>query len=198
MIFGLDIGIRQPFGLHTSVLPKSARGSSPGCRKKRSWHHEMRSEHFTVAAIKRLTLSPIIMEVENKGLEDDFSLQGGHFPLPWLLEERYSLCRRKPKTVHSCCLYICCLTWSMVKKRPSVILGCHIHSKGGRNFQYTNVKRYSKALLRACPKPCSEGNMSTPQRVPSLLVDHQIGEIFWGIRYSARYVPTSSLWQDTI
>ena len=28
------------------------------------------------------TLSPIIMEVENGGLEDDFSLLGGHFPLP--------------------------------------------------------------------------------------------------------------------
>ncbi len=33
------------------------------------------------------TLSPIIMEVENGGLEDDFSLQGGHVPLPWLWEE---------------------------------------------------------------------------------------------------------------
>ena len=34
-------------------------------------------------------LSPIIMEVENGGLEDDFSLQGGQFPLriPWLWEE---------------------------------------------------------------------------------------------------------------
>ena len=28
------------------------------------------------------TLSPTIMEVENGGLEDDFSLQGAHFPLP--------------------------------------------------------------------------------------------------------------------
>ena len=28
---------------------------------------------------KWVTLSPIIMEVENRGLEDDFSLQGGHF-----------------------------------------------------------------------------------------------------------------------
>ena len=28
------------------------------------------------------TLSPIIMEVETGGLENDFSLQGGHFPLP--------------------------------------------------------------------------------------------------------------------
>ena len=28
------------------------------------------------------TLSPIIMEVENGGLEDDFSFQRGHFPLP--------------------------------------------------------------------------------------------------------------------
>ena len=28
------------------------------------------------------TLSPIIMEVENGGVEHDFSLQGGHFPLP--------------------------------------------------------------------------------------------------------------------
>ena len=27
------------------------------------------------------TLSPIIMEVETGGLEDDFSLQGYHFPL---------------------------------------------------------------------------------------------------------------------
>ena len=34
-----------------------------------------------------VTLSPIVMEVENGGLEDDFSLQGGHFPLPWLREE---------------------------------------------------------------------------------------------------------------
>ena len=33
------------------------------------------------------TLSPIIMEVENGVLEDHFSLQGGHFPLPWLWEE---------------------------------------------------------------------------------------------------------------
>ena len=33
---------------------------------------------------------PINMEVENGGLEDDFSLQGGHFPLPWLWEEGYS------------------------------------------------------------------------------------------------------------
>ena len=31
---------------------------------------------------KKDTLSPIIMEVENGSLEDDFSLQGGHFPLP--------------------------------------------------------------------------------------------------------------------
>ena len=37
------------------------------------------------------TLSPIIMEVENGGLEDDFSLQGGRFPLPWLWEEEYVL-----------------------------------------------------------------------------------------------------------
>ena len=29
------------------------------------------------------------MEVENGGLEDDFSLQGGHFPLPCLWEEEY-------------------------------------------------------------------------------------------------------------
>ncbi len=28
-----------------------------------------------------VTLPPIIMEVENGGLEDDFSLQIGHFPL---------------------------------------------------------------------------------------------------------------------
>ena len=33
------------------------------------------------------TLPPIIMEVEHGGLENDFSLQGGHFPLPWLWEE---------------------------------------------------------------------------------------------------------------
>ncbi len=28
------------------------------------------------------TLSPIIMDMETGGLEDAFSLQGGHFPLP--------------------------------------------------------------------------------------------------------------------
>ncbi len=33
------------------------------------------------------TLSPIVMEVEHGGLEDDFSLQGRHFPLPWLWEK---------------------------------------------------------------------------------------------------------------
>ena len=33
------------------------------------------------------TLSPTILEVENGGWEDDFSLQGGHFPLPWFWEE---------------------------------------------------------------------------------------------------------------
>ncbi len=38
------------------------------------------------------TLPPIIMEVENGVLEDVFSLQGVHFPLPWLWEEVYSTC----------------------------------------------------------------------------------------------------------
>ena len=35
------------------------------------------------------TLPPIIMEVENGALEDEFSLPGVHFPLPWLLEKEY-------------------------------------------------------------------------------------------------------------
>ena len=35
----------------------------------------------------QFTLPPIIMEVENVVLEDVFSLQGVHFPLPWLWEE---------------------------------------------------------------------------------------------------------------
>ncbi len=35
-----------------------------------------------MATVLLYTVSPIIMEVENGGLEDDFSLQGGHFPLP--------------------------------------------------------------------------------------------------------------------
>ncbi len=39
------------------------------------------------AGLYRYTLSPIVMEMENGGLEDDFSLQEGHFPLPWLWEE---------------------------------------------------------------------------------------------------------------
>ncbi len=44
---------------------------------------------FQPGLVKLYTLSPIIMEVENGGLEDDFSLQGGHFPLPCLWEEEY-------------------------------------------------------------------------------------------------------------
>ncbi len=35
-----------------------------------------------------ITLHPIIMEVENGGLEDASSLQAGHFALPWLWEKR--------------------------------------------------------------------------------------------------------------
>ena len=46
--------------------------------------------------VKPSTLSTIIMEVENGGLEDDFSLQGGHFPLPcsWEEEYEYIVCPR--------------------------------------------------------------------------------------------------------
>ena len=38
---------------------------------------------------KFITLSPIIIEVENGGLEDDWlvSENGGHFPLPWFWEQ---------------------------------------------------------------------------------------------------------------
>ncbi len=37
-----------------------------------------------------ITLPPITMELENRGLEDDWLVsKGGHFPLPWLWEEGY-------------------------------------------------------------------------------------------------------------
>ena len=40
------------------------------------------------------------MEVENGGLEDDFSLQGVHFPLPWLWEKGYkAFCNRGNATL---------------------------------------------------------------------------------------------------
>ncbi len=44
-------------------------------------------DRLETMAKQNLPHNPILMEVENGGLEDDFSPQGSHFPLPWLWEE---------------------------------------------------------------------------------------------------------------
>ena len=73
---------KKSFPLNTSaVFSPDERELLPSCKTKNRGHDLLRLAEGTREIVMN-TLPPI--EVENGSLEDEFSLQRGHFPLPGL------------------------------------------------------------------------------------------------------------------